>query len=74
MHEFGFQIVVRDDGETLFLDPGGNLIPPAGVLKAASYDFAERFRRSPGANLPKWDGTPPDFPRAVDVLLQADGP
>jgi len=74
VHEFGFQIVVREDAEVLFLDPGGAVIPAAGVRKAASFDVHERFKRSAWANLPRWDGTPVDYPRAVDVLLGREAP
>ena len=63
---------MRDDGEPVFLDPGGEVIPKAGVLKAVCYDYAERFKRSPWAKRTGWDGTQVDFSRAVDVLLQAD--
>jgi len=48
------------------------LIPEAGVRKAASFDVHERFKRGPWANLPRWDGTPVDYPRAIEALCQAD--
>ncbi len=74
VHEFGYQVVVRDDGDIVFVDPGGARIPEVGVPKAASYDVGVRFRRSAAANLPQGDGTPPDYGRAVDVLLQTASP
>ncbi len=70
VHEFGYQIVERMSGELAFVDPGGTGIPAAGAPTAASYDARERFERSAAANLPQWDGLPPDYGRAVDVLLQ----
>jgi len=73
LHELGFGIAKRDDGELVFVDPGGAPIPAAGFPRAACYDARERFERSARVNLPGWDGTTPDYGLAVDALLHAAG-
>jgi nucleotide-binding universal stress UspA family protein len=74
VHELGFGIAMRDGGcdggEPVFVDPTGAPIPAAGVVKPACYDVIKRFERPAQTNLPRWDGTPPDYALAVDALLQ----
>ena len=78
MHEYGYAVERGDDGRFVFRDPGGAVIPAAGAPRAAVYDVRQRMAQrldelgiTATINLPRWDGTAPDYGLAVDVLVHA---
>jgi hypothetical protein len=79
LHEFGFRIERRDDGQLLFFRPDGQLIPAvapppavvpliAGVVAICGVDVSAETR------MPCWDGGHMDLDDAVQLLFaRTDG-
>ena len=80
VHEGGWRITTDAGGSFLFHPPGGDPLapvpPPEPVGNAVGWlrDWAEEkeLRLTPETNMPRWDGTRPDYALAVSVLLEAD--
>jgi hypothetical protein len=81
VHEGGFTVEMTDD-RPVFRDSRGNLVTevfdrpalerPVEELKWRV--FANGVEIDPDAQIPNWDGTPPDYEYAVDILCTHDGP
>ncbi len=76
VHEYGYTVECGDDGEFVFRDPGGAAIPAAGAPRAAVYDVGARMAKrldelafTRETNMPRWDGTEPDYDLVVSALL-----
>jgi hypothetical protein len=81
VHERGFTVEMTDDGP-VFRTPAGVIVPetfdrPAlsrpveslrGRISTSGVDIA------PDAQIPNWDGTPPDYEYVVDILANHGGP
>jgi hypothetical protein len=80
VHEGGWRITTGADRSFLFHPPGGNplaAVPPREhVVGAVEWlrDWAEEkeLHLGPETNMPRWDGTRPDYELAVSELL-SDG-
>jgi hypothetical protein len=77
LHEHGFSVFRGDAGELVFQDPSGRVVPPTGEMGLRQQEAAERVRQrlaqqeqAPGRvpPVPHWDGSRPDYGRAVDSL------
>jgi hypothetical protein len=81
VHEYEYTVERTGDGRFVFRDPGGAVIPAAGARRAAVYDLWQRIAKrlrelgiTGDTNLPRSDGTEPDWGSAVDVLVRAAEP
>jgi hypothetical protein len=83
VHEFGFKVSKRADGELGFFDSEGRQVPENGELGLKRLAFAERFRAALAArdldisaksNEPQWDGLPVDYGMVIDCLAAVDNP
>jgi hypothetical protein len=81
VHEYGFSMKRREDGEMVFLDPDGRVVPEGGqraLWQEVAYErlcasLAEQgIAIESATNLPDWDGTRPDYAAAIDVLVHRD--
>jgi hypothetical protein len=77
LHEHGFSVFRGDAGELVFQDPAGRVVPPTGEEGLRQEEACERVRQRLAREgreaafvpaVPRWDGAPPDYGRAVDSL------
>jgi hypothetical protein len=77
VHEGGWSVVRREDGEVRFASPAGERLEPVPGRDASEdtltwlQEWAEDrgLDLGPDANLPLWDGTRPDYDLAVSGLM-----
>jgi hypothetical protein len=77
LHEHGFSVFRGDAGELVFQDPEGRVVPPTGEEGLRQEEACERVRQRLAREgreaafvpaVPRWDGAPPDYGRALDSL------
>jgi hypothetical protein len=77
LHEHGFSVFRGDAGELVFRHPSGRVVPPTGEMGLRQQDAVERVRQRLAQQeqvagcvppVPHWDGSRPDYGRAVDSL------
>jgi hypothetical protein len=79
VHEGGWRIVRGEDGKLEFSSPTGRVLPqqPPRELVGEAWRWLGEWAATHGVrvgsdtNLPRWDGRPPDYALAVEVLLAA---
>ena len=80
VHEGGWTIARGEDGELVFTSPAGHGLahePPrerVGELSTWLGEWAAAHGVEPGweTNMPRWDGSTPDYVGAVDALVAAE--
>ena len=76
VHEHGFT-VDREDGDLVFRDPAGAILPPGGPRRSPRANPFDLLRRrvdpagalTPATNAPGWDGWPVDYDACVSACL-----
>jgi hypothetical protein len=78
LHEYGFTVVSRGDGDFAFFDPRGKEIPTVGdrpIVGLGSFEWirSEVLRGgievSAETNVPQWDGQPVDYDSCITALM-----
>ena len=74
VHEVGYQILVRGPGQFAFARPDGALVAEQPTTHSGDAEAPERDNADCGivinslTAIPDWDGKPPDYSYAVEVL------
>jgi hypothetical protein len=79
VHEYGYQLEIREDGEVVFTDPRGRVVPcvpesPRPVAPGFPALRAEHLDLAITADTPAcgWDGTRVDYGLVIDGLVRID--
>ena len=72
VHEGGWTIERRDNGDLVFSSPVGKVVPSQPERLVREWEEEHGLDLGPEVNEPQWDGSPPDYDWTVGALLAAD--